>query len=91
MRVVLADSAHADLKEITDWIGADDWDHAEWFRHALREKCETLVSNPSRYPLVRHAGTRNLRKLNCRNYLIFYRCWRPRWKLSESFTGSGIG
>jgi toxin ParE1/3/4 len=73
MRVVLAVRAQADLKEIADWIGADDWDHAESFRRALREKCETLGSNPGRYPLVRHARARNLRKLSYRDYLIFYR------------------
>ena len=81
MRVVLADSAHADLKEIADWIGADDWDHAESFRRALLEKCGTLGSNPNRYPLVRHAAARDLRKLSYRDYLIFYRCWRLRWRL----------
>jgi plasmid stabilization system protein ParE len=73
MRVDLADRAHADLREIADWIGADDWDHAEAFRLALLAKCETLGSNPSRYPLVLHAGARNLRKLSYRDYLIFYR------------------
>ena len=73
MRVVLADRAHDDLTEIADWIGADDWDNAESFRCALLEKCGTLGSNPSRYPLVRYAGARNLRKLCYRDYLIFYR------------------
>ena len=73
MRVVLAPSAHADLKEIADWIGPDDWDRAESFRRALLEKCETLGSNPSRYPLVFHSRVRNLRKVSYRDYLIFYR------------------
>jgi plasmid stabilization system protein ParE len=73
MRVVLADRAEADLKEIADWIGADDWDQAESFRGILLEKCRTLGSNPRRYPLVRPAAARNLRKLGYRDYLIFYR------------------
>jgi hypothetical protein len=34
----MADSASADLDEIVDWIGADDWDRAESFRHATRWK-----------------------------------------------------
>jgi len=69
----MADTAHADLTEIADWIGADDWDQAESFRCALLEKCGTLGSNPRRYPLVRDADARNLRKLSYRDYLIFYR------------------
>lgn len=73
MRVVLADSAHADLEEITDWIGADDWGSAESFRRALLDKCKTLGSNARRYPLVLRAGARHLRKLGYRDYLIFYR------------------
>jgi plasmid stabilization system protein ParE len=73
MRVVLADRANADLEEIADWIGADDWDSAESFQRALRDKCETLGSNPKRYPPVLGAGARNLRKLSYRDYLIFYR------------------
>jgi plasmid stabilization system protein ParE len=73
MRVALAVSAEADLKEIADWIGADDWDQAELFRRALLEKCGTLGSNPRRYSLVRYAAARNLRKLSYRDYLIFYR------------------
>ncbi|MGA9583458.1 MAG: type II toxin-antitoxin system RelE/ParE family toxin [Allosphingosinicella sp.] len=72
MRVVLADTAHADLKEISDWIGADDWDHAESFRRSLLDKCRTLGSNPRRYPLVLRSGARNLRKLSYRDYLILY-------------------
>lgn len=73
MRVVLAPSAQADLTEIADWIGADDWDQAEAFRCALLERCGTLGSNPRRYPLVRYAGARKLRKLSYHDYLIFYR------------------
>jgi plasmid stabilization system protein ParE len=70
MRVVLAPIAHADLKEIADWIGADDWDHAKSFRRALLEKCETLGSKPARYPLALHAGARSLRKLSWRDHLV---------------------
>jgi toxin ParE1/3/4 len=73
MKVVLADSAHADLTEIVDWIGADNWDEAESFRLALLQKCETLRDSPGRYPVVTHAGARSLRKLSYRDYLIFYR------------------
>jgi plasmid stabilization system protein ParE len=91
MRVVLADGAHTDLKEIADWIGADDWDQAESFRRALRDKCETLASNPRRYPLVPHADARKLRKLGYHDYLIFYRVLKLRSRLSASFTGSATG
>lgn len=73
MRVVLAASAHADFKEIADWIGSDDWDHAESFRRSLQAKCQTLGLNPNRYPLVPDARARDLRKLAYRDYLIFYR------------------
>lgn len=73
MRVVLADSARADLTEIADWIGVDDGTMRSPSRSALRDKCETLGSNPSRYPRVLHAGARNLGKLSYRDYLIFYR------------------
>ena len=73
MRVVLADSASADLDDIADWIGADDWDRADSFRNALRNKCATLASNPKRYPRVDRAGTASLRKLSYHDYLIFYR------------------
>ena len=73
MKVVLADTAHADLKEIADWIGLDDWENAKSFRRSRLDKCRTLESNPRRYPLVFHAGARNLRKLTYRDYLILYR------------------
>ena len=73
MKVVLADRAQSDLKQIADWIGADDWDYAESFRRALLDKCFTLSSNPGRYPFVLGTGTLGLRKLSYRDYLIFYR------------------
>ena len=78
MRVVLADSASADLDGIVDWIGADNWDGAESFRNALRDKCATLASNPRRYPIVARMGNDNVRKLSYRDYLIFYRVLEKR-------------
>lgn len=78
MRVVLADSASADLDDIEDWIGADDWNRADSFRDTLRDKCATLASNPRRYPIVARVGADTLRKLGYRDYLIFYRMLENR-------------
>jgi toxin ParE1/3/4 len=73
MKVVLTERALADLDEIADWIGRDNWDRAEAFIDLLQSKCMTLSRYPRRYPLVTGAAEAGLRKLTFRDYLIFYR------------------
>ena len=73
MKVILTERALADLDEIADWIGRDDWDRAEAFVDDLEGRCMTLSSHPRRYPVVTGATAGGLRKLSYRGYLIFYR------------------
>ena len=73
MKVVLTERALADLDEIADWIGRDDWDRAEAFVDDLESRCMTLSRYPRRYPLVPGATAGSLRKLSYSGYLIFYR------------------
>lgn len=73
MKVVLTERALADLDEIADWIGRDDWDRAEAFVELLEAKCMTLSRHPRRCPLVTGAAEADLRKLSYRDYLTFYR------------------
>jgi len=61
MRVVLAESALADLDAIADWIGRDDQERAESFVESLR-----------RHPVAIRMGGIEIRKLTYRNYLVFY-------------------
>jgi toxin ParE1/3/4 len=71
MKVVLTESALADLDDVAEWIGADDWDRADQFVEILRAKCMTLATHARRYPSVEGARP-ELRKLSFRDYLIFY-------------------
>ncbi len=72
MKVVLTESALADLDEIADWIGRDDLDRAEAFVESLRRKCATLSRHPRRHSTVPRISGVELRKLTYRDYLIFY-------------------
>jgi toxin ParE1/3/4 len=73
MKVVLTAPALADLDDIADWIGRDDWDRAEAFVEMLRRRCATLSRHPRRHPVVPQIVSARIHKLSYRGYLIFYR------------------
>jgi toxin ParE1/3/4 len=72
MKVILTRKAFADLDDIADWIGRDDWDRAETFVESLRRRCASLSRHPRRYPTVPRPSGVEMRKLAYRGYLIFY-------------------
>jgi toxin ParE1/3/4 len=67
----LADPAKRDVKEIKDYIAADNREAAKRLVRALTEKFAFLSQNPTLFaPQVAYGG---LRKCGLGNYLIFYR------------------
>ncbi len=77
MKVVLTQTALADLRSIGDWIARDDPDRAITFVHELRAKCLSRAEKPQSYPVATNIGT-DIRKCGHRRYLILYRITHER-------------
>lgn len=73
MRLVLTESAEADLAEIGDWIAARNPARASTFLIAIRERCERLLDAPKAFPLVPRFERSGIRRRPYGDYLIFYR------------------
>ncbi|MCA0432081.1 MAG: type II toxin-antitoxin system RelE/ParE family toxin [Proteobacteria bacterium] len=73
MKVVLTDSALADLEAIGDWIARDNPQRALSFVRELREACSKLSDMPKAWPLVPRYESLGIRKRTHGNYLIFCR------------------
>jgi toxin ParE1/3/4 len=73
MKVVLAQTAIADLIEIGRYIKKDNPLRAETFVEELEQKCRELGTMPHAFPLVPHRKNRNIRRRVHDDYLIFYR------------------
>jgi toxin ParE1/3/4 len=73
MRVVLADSAVADLIAIGRYIGTENPGRAATFVEELEQRCIELGFMPRRFPLLPHRRNKKIRRRVYGNYLIFYR------------------
>jgi toxin ParE1/3/4 len=73
MKLVLTDEATADLREIGEWIAADNPRRALSFVDELKERCTRLTDMPLAYPLVPRHEASGLRRLPHGDYSIFYR------------------
>ena len=73
MRVILAQSAIADLIAIGRYIKNDNPARAETFVQELEQKCMELGSMPEAFPIVPHRKNKKMRRRVHGNYLIFYR------------------
>ena len=73
MRVVLADSAVADLESIGDHIAMDSPERALRFLQLLRVRCLQLSDMTRAFPLVPRYENMAIRRRPAGDYLIFYR------------------
>jgi toxin ParE1/3/4 len=72
MRVRITATASDELEAIGSFIAADNPLRAETFSNELLERCASLATHPSRYPVSTMWRGRQLRRCPFGNYLIFY-------------------
>ena len=72
LRLVISNSARADLTDIWAYIAEDSLGDADGFVDMLREKCEMLADSPE-LGRRRDDLTPGLRSFPVRRYQIFYR------------------
>ncbi len=73
MKVVITQTAKADLQEIGDFIRQDSPKRAVSFIEELLDCCAALADMPLAFPLVPRYEEYNIRRQVYQNYLIFYR------------------
>jgi len=73
MKVVITQTAKADLQEIGDFIRQDSPKRAISFVEELLDSCAALANMPLAFPLVPRYEEYNIRRKAYQNYLIFYR------------------
>jgi len=71
-KVLITDSAIADLKEIVEFVAQDNPAAAARLGGKLINLALNLDTMPARFPF--HDKQRNIRKMVSAPYLIFYRC-----------------
>ncbi len=71
-KVLITESAIADLKEIVEFVAQDDSGAAIRLGEKLVDRALTLASLPQRFPL--HDQQRGIRKMPLPPFLIFYTC-----------------
>src|SRR5437867_28667 len=71
-KVLIADSAIADLKEIVDFVAQDNRDAAIRLGEKLVSHGLSLAKMPQRFPF--HDKRRGIRKMSLPPFLIFYIC-----------------
>ena len=71
-KVLIADSAIADLKEIVEFVAQDDSEAAIRLGQKLLAHALSLAALPQRFPL--HDKRRGIRKMPLSPFLIFYVC-----------------
>jgi plasmid stabilization system protein ParE len=71
-KVLIADGAIADLKEIVEFVAHDDETAARRVGEKLVAHAMRLTTMPERFPL--HDSARGIRKMPSRPFLIFYTC-----------------
>jgi plasmid stabilization system protein ParE len=73
VRVVVTETAFADLLRIGRAIAADNPIRAETFVAELYDRCQRLADTPRAFPLIPNWEDRGVRRRTYRDYLIFYR------------------
>ncbi|MGX2039102.1 type II toxin-antitoxin system RelE/ParE family toxin [Methylocaldum sp. MU1018] len=73
MRVVITDSAKANLVEIGEFIRLHNPARAATFVDELLDHCDALADMPRAYPLIPRYEHYGIRRCVHRDYLIFYR------------------
>jgi len=71
-KVLIADSALADLKEIVEFVAEDNPDAAMRLGERLLAHALSLATMPNRFPF--HDKRRGIRKMSLPPFLIFYVC-----------------
>ena len=71
-KVLITESAIADLKEIVEFVAQDDSDAAIRLGEKLVERALNLAKMPQRFPF--HDENRGIRKMPLSPFLIFYTC-----------------
>ena len=71
-KVLIAESAIADLKEIVEFVAQDDADAASRLGHKLVDQALALRVFPARFPF--HDQKRGIRKMPLPPFLVFYTC-----------------
>ena len=73
MKVVLSRQAVGDLEEIASWIMADSPNAARRVIRDLRQRCASLATSPTAFPLLPRYERLGVRRRVHGNYLILYR------------------
>jgi toxin ParE1/3/4 len=71
-KVLIAESAIADLREIVEFVAQDDPRTARRLGEKLLDRALTLAKMPERFPF--HDQKRGIRKMPLPPFLIFYTC-----------------
>ena len=71
-KVLIADSAITDLKEIVEFVAQDDADAAIRLGNKLIDRALALQNFPQRFPF--HDERRGIRKMPLPPFLVFYIC-----------------
>ena len=71
MRLRFSLAAERDLEGIGDYLASDNPRRAPSFVAELRRQCRALLDFPNAAPAAPELG-RGVRKLVCRDYLVFY-------------------
>ena len=71
-KVLIAESAIADLKEIVQFVAQDDADAASRLGHKLIDQALALRTFSTRFPF--HDERRGIRKMPVPPFLVFYAC-----------------
>lgn len=71
-KVLIAESAIADLEEIVEFVARDDADAATRLGNKLIAHALSLQTMPQRFPF--HDQARGIRKMSLPPFLIFYTC-----------------
>ena len=69
-KVLIAESAIADLKEIVEFVAQDDQDAAARVGEKLIAHAMRLTTMPARFPI--HDSGRGIRKMSLSPFVIFY-------------------
>ena len=71
-KVLITDSAIADLKEIVEFVAQDDQNAAVRVGEKLVTNAMKLTTMPERFPM--HDSERGIRKMPSPPFIIFYSC-----------------
>ncbi len=75
-KVLITDSALADLQEIVEFVAQDDPQAAARLGEKLIARALSLRTMPERHAW--HDAARGIRKMPLSAYLVFYTCDKPR-------------